>query len=366
MSEPRSPQALAPGATIGILGGGQLGRMLALAAARLGLHCHIYAPDAEPPAGQVSARVTRGAYDDAAALRAFATQVDVITYEFENVPAETLDAIEAAPGAAPVRPGRRALSVSQDRLDEKQFLAGLGLATAPFAAVDDAASLAQALARIGAPAILKTRRLGYDGKGQARITAPEGAAEALAEMRGAPALLEGFVSFTREISVIAARGLSGAVVCYDPGENVHRAGILRTTTVPAALSSAKRADAVLLAGRILNALDYVGVLGVELFETQSGLVVNEIAPRVHNSGHWTQNGCLIDQFEQHVRAVAGWPLGDGARHSDIVMENLIGDDVARVPALAADPAVAVHLYGKAEARAGRKMGHVNRRIGPAA
>lgn len=366
MSEPCSPQPLSPGATIGILGGGQLGRMLALAAARLGLRCHIYAPEAEPPAGQVSARVTRAAYDDAAALRAFATQVDVITYEFENVPAETLDAIEAAPGAAPVRPGRRALSVSQDRLDEKQFLAGLGLATAPFAPVDDAASLEQALARIGAPAILKTRRLGYDGKGQARIEAPEGAAGALAEMRGAPSLLEGFVSFTREISVIAARGLSGAVVCYDPGENVHRAGILHTTTVPAAISAARRADAVLLAGRILNALDYVGVLGVELFETPAGLVVNEIAPRVHNSGHWTQNGCLIDQFEQHVRAVAGWPLGDGARHSDIVMENLIGDDVARVPALAADPAVAVHLYGKAEARAGRKMGHVNRRIGPAA
>jgi 5-(carboxyamino)imidazole ribonucleotide synthase len=352
---------LAPGAVIGILGGGQLGRMLSIAAARLGFRCHIYEPGADCPASHVAWRTTTAPFEDAATLRAFARSVDVVTYEFENVPAEALDLIEAE---VPIRPGRRALAVSQDRLTEKEFLARLGLATAPFAAVESEADLAHALAGIGAPAILKTRRLGYDGKGQARIMAPEDAPAALAAMAGAPSILEGFVTFSREVSVIAARGLGGTVACFDPGENVHEGGILRTTTIPARLTPSQRSDAVLIAARMLNALDYVGVMGVELFVTPGGPVVNEFAPRVHNSGHWTQDGCVIDQFEQHIRAVAGWPLGDGTRHSNVVMENLIGDDVLRVPEIAATGA-AIHLYGKTEARAGRKMGHVNRLTGPA-
>ncbi|WIY23417.1 5-(carboxyamino)imidazole ribonucleotide synthase [Parasedimentitalea psychrophila] len=351
--------ALKLGATIGILGGGQLGRMLSVAASRLGFVCHIYEPGANPPAGQVADRVTTAGYDDVEALTAFAASVDVITYEFENIPTEALDILERQ---CPIRPGREALRISQDRLTEKNFLQGLGLNTAPFADISDQASLDAALAEIGAPAILKTRRFGYDGKGQARIKTLNDAPQALADMSGAPALLEGFITFSHEISVIAARGLQGDVACYDPGENVHTDGILDTTTVPAKLSGSQRMDAVLLAGRILNELDYVGVLGVELFVTPAGLVVNEIAPRVHNSGHWTQNGCSVDQFEQHIRAVVGWPLGDGQRHSDVVMENLIGDDMDRLPELAKEADCALHLYGKAVTKPGRKMGHVNRII----
>ncbi|MEL6450606.1 MAG: 5-(carboxyamino)imidazole ribonucleotide synthase [Pseudomonadota bacterium] len=352
MTEP-----LAPGATIGILGGGQLGRMLAVAASRLGFKTHVFDPSPAPPAGDVAHLVTTAPFEDNDALFAFATTVDVITYEFENIPTLTLDALE---DHAPIRPGREALRVSQDRLVEKGFLTGLGLTTAPYADVPDMAALVTALTSIGAPAILKTRRLGYDGKGQARLNTPQDSEAAWAAMQGAPAILEGFVDFSHEVSVIAARGLDGAVACFDPGENVHRNGILHTTTVPARLSASQRTDAILIAANILNALDYVGVLGIELFVTPGGLIVNEIAPRVHNSGHWTQNGCAVDQFEQHIRAVAGWPLGDGVRHADVVMENLIGDDVTRVPDLAAAPGCALHLYGKAEARAGRKMGHVNR------
>jgi 5-(carboxyamino)imidazole ribonucleotide synthase len=348
---------LSTGATIGILGGGQLGRMLAVAASRLGLRCHIFEPGANPPAGDVAHSVTTAPYEDEGALRAFAAQVDVITYEFENIPTSALDVLEAL---RPIRPGREALRISQDRLTEKEFLTGLGLRTAPFAVVDNADDLARGLAQIGAPAILKTRRFGYDGKGQARLNSADDAGAAMQEMAGAPALLEGFVPFSHEVSVIAARGADGAVACFDPGENVHRNGILHTTTVPARLAPAQRSDAVLMAARILNALDYVGVLGVELFVTRAGLVVNEIAPRVHNSGHWTQNGCAIDQFEQHIRAVAGWPLGDGKRHSDVVMENLIGDDIAKVPDISRETHAALHLYGKAECKPGRKMGHVNR------
>ncbi|MGE4327199.1 MAG: 5-(carboxyamino)imidazole ribonucleotide synthase [Pseudodonghicola sp.] len=354
MTEP-----LAPGAVIGILGGGQLGRMLSVAASRLGFATHIYEPGANPPAGDVAARVTTAPYEDEDALRAFAETVDVITYEFENIPTAALDLLEPL---RPIRPNRNALKVSQDRLTEKAFLTDLGLRTAPFAAVDDAIDLAEALEEIGAPAILKTRRFGYDGKGQARVMTAEDAPQALADMAGAPSILEGFVEFSHEISVIAARGLTGEIACFDPGENLHEAGILRRTTVPARLSEAQRMDAVLLAAKILNSLHYVGVMGVELFVTPLGLVVNEIAPRVHNSGHWTQNGCTVDQFEQHIRAVAGWPLGDGRRHVDVVMENLIGDDMDRVPALARQPDTALHLYGKSEVKPGRKMGHVNRVI----
>ncbi|MDQ1848998.1 5-(carboxyamino)imidazole ribonucleotide synthase [Gemmobacter fulvus] len=352
MSDP-----LPQGATIGILGGGQLGRMLSVAAARLGFRCHVYEPMANPPAAHVADVVTTAGYDDAEALRAFAASVDVITYEFENIPTAALDLLESL---RPIRPNRRALAISQDRIAEKDFLTGLGLTTAPYAAVSSLADLEAAIARIGTPAILKTTRLGYDGKGQARLRSGKDAATALAAMNGADAVLEGFVNFSHEVSVIAARGLDGSVACYDPGENVHRDGILHTTTIPARLTNAQRTDAVLLAARILNALDYVGVMGVELFVTAEGLLVNEIAPRVHNSGHWTQNGCAVDQFEQHIRAVAGWSLGDGGRYADVTMENLIGDDVLRLPEIAREPQAALHLYGKTEARPGRKMGHVNR------
>jgi 5-(carboxyamino)imidazole ribonucleotide synthase len=344
------------GATIGIFGGGQLGRMLSVAAARLGYKTHIFEPAAPCPAADVAHAVTTAPYSDLTALRAFAASVDVITFEFENIPTLALDAVEAL---RPIHPPRRALAISQDRLAEKDFLTGLGLACAPYARVTDMASLQAAVANIGLPAILKTTRLGYDGKGQARIMTPEDMPAALAAMGGAEAVLEGFISFEREVSVIAARGKDGSVAAYDLGENVHEAGILRTTTVPARLKPAQRSDGVLLAARILNALDYVGVMGVELFVAPNGLLVNEIAPRVHNSGHWTQNGCAVDQFEQHIRAVAGLPIGDGARHSDVVMENLIGDDMARVPSLLTQSHAALHIYGKGEARAGRKMGHVN-------
>jgi len=336
--------------TIGILGGGQLGRMLSVAASRLGLRCHIYEPGAAP-AGDVAWRTTNAPYEDAGALRAFAESVDVITYEFENVPTSALDLLESL---RPIRPNRRALAVSQDRLTEKTFLNRIGLATAPFADVPAEDGLEAAVAQIGRPSILKTRRMGYDGKGQVRI------GDGPAEWTGAPSVLEGFVDFSAEISVIIARGADGQVAAFDPGLNVHREGILRTTTVPCGLPGKVATDAVLIAARIANALDYIGIMGVELFVTPQGLIVNEIAPRVHNSGHWTQAGCAVDQFEQHIRAVAGLPLGDGTRYADVVMENLIGDDLDRVPDLLKSPDTQVHLYGKGAPRPGRKMGHVNR------
>ncbi len=351
MTEP-----LPTGSTIGILGGGQLGRMLAAAAARLGYKTHIFEPGAAP-AADVAAAWTQARYDDTEALHRFAAACDVITFEFENIPAPALDILSAQ---TPLSPSRRALEVSQDRLVEKTFLTDLGLTTAPFAPIDGPSDLDTALQVTGTPAILKTRRFGYDGKGQARVMASSDAQAALALLEGAPAIAEGFVSFSREISVIAARGRDGSVSAYDPGENVHEDGILATTTIPARVPTHLRTDAVLIASRILNALDYVGVLGVELFVTRRGLVVNEIAPRVHNSGHWTQAGCAVDQFEQHIRAITGWPLGDGGRHADVIMENLIGDDIARASSLAGDAGVQVHLYGKTETRPGRKMGHINR------
>ncbi len=359
-------ERLNPGQTIGILGGGQLGRMLAMAASRLGFHVHIYEPGAAP-AGELAGQTTTASYDDKDALEAFARSVDVVTYEFENVPATALDRIEAL---VPFRPNRKALAVSQDRLTEKNFLQEIGLDVAPYAPVDAAAPdaaarLAQALAEVGMPAILKTRRLGYDGKGQARITNTHDAQPALDAMDGADAILEGFVHFEREISVIAARGMDGRIACFEPGENVHKDGILHTTTVPAQIDSDTRERAFGIAGTILAALDYDGVLGVELFQTDAGLIVNEIAPRVHNSGHWTEAGAVIDQFEQHIRAIAGWTLVDPVRHSDVVMTNLIGDDLDHVPAISTETGTRIHLYGKAEARAGRKMGHVTRITGVA-
>ncbi len=348
-------EPLAPGSVIGILGGGQLGRMMAIAAARLGFRTHIFEPGAAP-AADVSAAHVQASYDDGDALDAFARACDVVTYEFENVP---LAAVKRIGSVAPVRPGALALDVAQDRAAEKRFISEAGIKVAPWHPVDDAAGLDEAISEIGLPAILKTRRLGYDGKGQARLHEPEDNAAAWTAVGGAASVLERMIGFEREISVIGARALDGQVVCFDPGENLHRDGILHTTTVPAAISARLRTDAVLLAGRLLNALDYVGVLGVEMFVTSEGLLVNEIAPRVHNSGHWTIEACVVDQFEQHVRAIAGWPLGDGSRHSDAVMTNLIGAEANDWPKLSAEGG-GLHLYGKAEARPGRKMGHVTR------
>ena len=346
---------LEPGATIGILGGGQLGRMLALAAARLGLKCHIYDPAEGGPAMQVAAARTCAPFDDEAALTAFARACDVVTFEFENIPYTALNTIGAI---TPVRPGRRALEVSQDRLVEKGFLADLGIKTAPYHAISSPEDLAQAIAAIGAPGILKTRRFGYDGKGQVRVSDADVECQAIwTEIGEAPAIYEGFIDFDFEISAIAARGSDGAVAVYDPGRNLHEDGILRRTTVPAGIPAQLATDAALIAGKLLNALDYIGVLGLEFFVSDRQLIANEFAPRVHNSGHWTQNACAIDQFEQHIRAVAGWPLGPATRHSDAQMQNLIGDEVEAWRETDAD---GLHLYGKAEARPGRKMGHVNR------
>ncbi|MGI9389612.1 MAG: 5-(carboxyamino)imidazole ribonucleotide synthase [Boseongicola sp.] len=353
---------LGPGQTIGILGGGQLGRMLSMAAARLGFKVHVYDPSAFPPAGESAEKLTTAAYDDERAMIAFADNVDVVTYEFENVPAEALDLIEAR---VPIRPNRQALAVSQDRLAEKTFLSEIGLRVAPFARVVDEADLAQAMGVIGTPSILKTRRLGYDGKGQARINDHHDATSALAAMHGADAILEGFVAFDREISVIAARGLDDRIACFEPGENVHKDGILHTTRVPADIDGKTREQAFGVAGTILAALDYFGVIGVEMFDTGGDLTVNEIAPRVHNSGHWTEAGAVIDQFEQHIRAIAGWPLVDPIRHSDVEMTNLIGDDVDLVPRISTETGAKLHLYGKDDVRSGRKMGHVTRVLGPA-
>lgn len=350
---------IAPGGTIGILGGGQLARMLAMAAARYGLDAHVYAPETDSPAFAVAARHTLAAYDDETALAAFAGSVDVVTYEFENVPARTAEIVARH---APLRPGAHALAVTQDRLVEKTFIADAGLPVAPFAAVDDAAGLRQALAKIGTPAILKTRRLGYDGKGQVRIRTADEAASALAAIGHAPAILEGVVKFALELSVVAARAADGSFAAFDVCENEHANHILAATHVPAAIS-AQTADAALgLARTLADALDYVGVLAVELFLVREGgterLVVNEIAPRVHNSGHWTIEGAQTSQFEQHVRAICGWPLGATRRTGAIRMANLIGADAHGWAELAAEPDAHLHLYGKREARPGRKMGHV--------
>lgn len=352
---------LTTGATIGILGGGQLGRMLSVAASRLGFKTCIFEPAGDCPASHVANYHFKAEYSDTDALTAFAKACDVVTFEFENIPTEALDVIEAI---TPIHPNRDALATSQDRFFEKNFLTRIGLKTAPYAAVDSAEDLELAIDQIGTPAILKTRRMGYDGKGQSRLMSPDDAPRAVEDMAGVPAVLEGFIDFSHEVSVIGTRGADGAIACFDPGENVHRDGILHTTTVPANLTPSQRTDAILLTANILNALDYVGTMGVELFVTPTGLIVNEIAPRVHNSGHWTQNGCVIDQFEQHIRAIAGWPLGDGSRHSNVTMENLIGDDVTRIAEIAKTD-TAIHLYGKADAKPGRKMGHINTVTGPA-
>ena len=351
------------GQTVGILGGGQLARMLAIAAAELGLRAHVYAPEPDSPAFGVAAACSQAGYDDREALTLFAAAVDVVTYEFENVPAAAVATLETM---RPVRPGRRALEITQDRLSEKSFVQELGIETAPFVAVDDAGALARAVAQIGRPAILKTRRFGYDGKGQVAVR--EGSdLGAIFRSLDAPAILEGVVSFSREVSCVGARGEDGAFRAYPLCENRHENGILATTRLPAAVRDGTEAMGLAIAGRIAAALDYVGVLAVELFVVADPahpdgerLVVNEIAPRVHNSGHWTRGGAVTSQFEQHIRAIAGWPLGSPRPLGMIDMRNLVGTAVQDWAAILAEEGASLQLYGKAETRPGRKMGHVTR------
>ena len=353
------PEALSPGSIIGILGGGQLGRMLALAAARLGLKSHIYSDEPNAPAFDVAASCTVGSFEDEAALEAFAASVDVVTCEFENVPAR---ALEIAGKNAPVHPSAQSFAVAQDRLVEKDFMRGLGIPVADYADVHDEQSLRDALAHVPLPAILKTRRFGYDGKGQALVRSEKEAFAALNDLGGRPSVIERLVTFEREISVIVVRGRDGEMKFYDPVENVHQNGILAISRVPARIHDDCAEEARGIAGKIAQALGHVGVLCVEMFKREGDiprLLVNEIAPRVHNSGHWTIDACLVSQFENHVRAIAGWPLGGTERHSDAVMTNLIGEDANRWRELACED-VAVHLYGKTAARPGRKMGHTTR------
>jgi 5-(carboxyamino)imidazole ribonucleotide synthase len=345
-------------ATIGILGGGQLGRMLVLAAARLGFRCHVFCPDSHSPAFDVVRSVTEADYLDMAALDRFAADVDVVTYEFENVPAETATFLSAR---KPVLPDPRVLATTQDRLTEKEFVKGLGIETARFARVDSAEGLIAALAAVGKPAVLKTRRFGYDGKGQIMIR-DGGDPTMFEELGGQAQILEAFVPFEREISVVAARGRDGAVACFDVIENEHEDHILKTSRVPANVSPAVAAEARRIAEAIAAAFDYVGVLAVEMFVVKDGaghaVLVNEIAPRVHNSGHWTIDGASVSQFEQHIRAVAGLPLGTPIRRGRIEMINLLGAEVQDAAKWLATPGAAVHLYGKSAMRPGRKMGHV--------
>jgi 5-(carboxyamino)imidazole ribonucleotide synthase len=344
---------------IGILGGGQLGRMLALAAAKLGFRTHIYSDETESCGFNVATATTRAAYDNRDALEKFAAACDVVTFEFENVPDATAHYLAEH---VPVAPDSRALAVAQDRFLEKNFVAGLGIATAPYRNVMNAADAADAFAALGGPAVLKTRRFGYDGKGQKIVRSAEECAGAFAEFVGVPAILEKFVDFAFEASIVAARGRGGMFVAYDPPRNEHENHVLRRSTVPAPLADSTAREAAGIARRIMAALDYVGVMGVELFIGKSGeIAVNEIAPRVHNSGHWTLEACVVSQFEQHIRAVAGWPLGDAGRHSDAVMENIIGAEVEEWGALAERPA-GLHIYGKRFVRPGRKMGHITRLI----
>ena len=356
---------LTPDSTIGILGGGQLGRMLALAAARLGFKCHVFAPSPDAPAFDVVHRVTCADYADHAALDRFAADVDVITYEFENVPAQTATFLSAR---KPVVPDPQVLAITQDRLTEKNFIAGLGIGTASFAEVASPGELAAALDATGRPAILKTRRFGYDGKGQVSIRNGSDAARAWREIGEQPAILEAFVPFEREVSVVAARTRDGRVECFDLIENEHRDHILKLSRVPAKVPESLAGEARRIAETIATGFDYVGVLAVEMFVVAAGaghaLLVNEIAPRVHNSGHWTIDGATVSQFEQHVRAVAGWPLVKPLRHGRIEMTNLIGAEVEDYAKWLNVPGASVHLYGKGAPRPGRKMGHVTRVLRP--
>ncbi len=357
-----------PGSTIGILGGGQLGRMLGIAAAELGYRVHVYAPE-KGPANDIASAFTVGAYDDPAALYAFAAEVDAITYEFENIDPVAVAHLGAR---VPTRPGSFSLDIARYRINEKEMAVRLGGRTAPYRGIQDLASLKVAIDEIGAPAILKTTMLGYDGKGQARIDTPAAAESAWAAIgspppmppAGFPAILEARVDFFAEFSVILCRGQGGSIVTWDVPENVHRNGILATSTVPASPSVAVQAgEALALSGAIADRLGHIGVLALEFFATADGPVFNEMAPRVHNSGHWTIEGAETSQFENHIRAICGLPLGSTALTAPRVeMANLIGDEVDGWAALLAEPGAHLHLYGKHEVRAGRKMGHVTRVI----
>jgi 5-(carboxyamino)imidazole ribonucleotide synthase len=347
--------------TIGIIGGGQLGRMLAIAASRLNFRTIVLEPQADCPASQLANAQIVAAYDDEAALAELAHLSDVITYEFENVPVGAARFLE---GLKPVHPPSKALEVAQDRIVEKRFLNAAGIVTARFHAIDSQADLEAGLADFGGEGVLKTRRLGYDGKGQRVFRKGDVADGAFAALGAVPMILESFVPFSCEISVIAARAVDGSIACFEPAENVHRNGILHTSTVPAAVPLWVRDEARSAAERLLTALNYVGVLGIEFFVGKDGsLIANEIAPRVHNSGHWTEAACVISQFEQHIRAVGGLSLGDPSHHSTCVMQNLIGDDILAVEDWARQKDVLIHLYGKTEPRPGRKMGHITRLTG---
>jgi 5-(carboxyamino)imidazole ribonucleotide synthase len=360
-SDPFNPEPVGPDATIGILGGGQLGRMLAMAAARLGFKCHVLCPDPASPAFDVVHRITEADYGDMAALDRFANDVDVVTYEFENVPAETAAFLAAR---KPVLPDPQVLAVTQDRLAEKDFVVSLGIAAAPYAAASSASELDNAVAAVGLPAVLKTRRFGYDGKGQATLRPGDDALAAWTRVGSQPVIVETYVPFEREISVVAARDREGRIECFDVAENEHSNHILKVSRVPADVTPAVADEARRVASKIAAAFEYVGVLAVEMFVVADGaghvVVVNEIAPRVHNSGHWTLDGCSVSQFEQHIRAVAGWPLAVPLRHGRAEMVNLIGDEIASYRQWLDVPGACVHLYGKRVMRAGRKMGHVTR------
>lgn len=358
--------AIPPGAVIGILGSGQLGRMLAVGASRLGYRVHIFSPEAESPAAQVSVASTVADYGDDEALDAFARGVDVATYEFENVP---VAAVERLAALVPVRPGAGVLSITQDRLSEKDFIRGTGAVTAPYVAMSGPDDAGIAAREIGFPCVVKTRRLGYDGKGQRHLgrtgalggSPDEALIRAWTELGGVPCIVEGFVDFVTEISVVLARGGDGAIAAYDVIQNEHRAGILHTSVVPARIPAAVADAAEAVARRIAGALDHVGVLAVEMFVTaDGGVIVNEIAPRVHNSGHWTLDAATTDQFEQHIRAVCGLPLGGTSRLADAEMTNLIGEEIEGAARVLTEPNARLHLYGKTDARPGRKMGHVTR------
>jgi len=352
------PQRLDPGSVIGILGGGQLGRMIALAAARLGYRCHVYSDVPDSPASHVCAHATVAGYEDKDALKRFADAVDVVTLEFENIPEAAVHAVMAH---KPVRPGPKALATAQDRMLEKDFLNGIGIATAPYRHVTDRASLDDAVAAIGRPSILKTATSGYDGKGQIVIKPDSDLDTVYRDIGTDHAVLEGFVDFALEISVIVARGLDGETASYIPVENRHVNGILDTTIAPAGISPGAAARAGEIARRAVEALDIVGLLAIEMFVTWNGeVLVNEIAPRPHNSGHWTIDACAISQFQQLVRAICGLPLGATERHSDAVMKNLVGEEVNAWPEILAEPGARLHLYGKSDVRPGRKMGHVTR------
>ncbi|OAN44700.1 5-(carboxyamino)imidazole ribonucleotide synthase [Paramagnetospirillum marisnigri] len=366
MSAPESDtRPLPPGSTIGIIGGGQLGRMAALAAGRLGYLVHVFTPEVDSPTAQVSAAATVADYSDQTAIEAFARSVDVVTFEFENIPAES---VRRMASLVPVRPCWSVLEVAQDRISEKKFFNSIGIETAPWREVANLEQLEQAIAELGRPSVLKTARLGYDGKGQVKIMPDTDPAQAWAELGTGlgeigMGVLEGFIDFEGEISVIVARGVDGAWAAFDPVWNVHTNHILDTTTAPAPISREMADQAMDIAHRAAESLGVVGLLAVEMFVTSTGLLANEMAPRPHNSGHWTMDACVTDQFEQFVRAVCGLPLGSPERHSDAVMKNLIGNDVDQWLDILRDPRAKLHLYGKAEARNGRKMGHVNR-IGP--